>query len=101
MVLHELCRPPKGTIVSKAHLASLVEEWSEKNIDHPLTSPLALCAKKMINGDLNSVEDANELANLVSEYPGQYSALNIVYFSYDDEHGLFEKRYEEIRDRWH
>ncbi len=99
MVLHEICRGPRGANTTKENLAALAKTWQRKS-EHPLTDALYQCAQTMIRGRWLSVSDAVNLANQIALHPGQWSALNIACFSCDDTDGHMEYRYDQIQSDW-
>ena len=75
LVLDELTRPPRGTDVSEETLLKLIDLWQQR-CPHPLSQPLADCARVLAaNGEL-SVPAALALLDTVREYPGQCMRLS-------------------------
>ncbi len=99
LVLDELARAPRGTDISGVTLLKLIDLWQER-CPHPLSQPLADCARVLAaNGEL-SVAASLTLLNLVRAYPGQYAALGIAYMSCDDADGKADALYSEIHAAW-
>jgi hypothetical protein len=68
--------------------------------NHPLQKMIFNCAERMIRGEELSVEEVILKMTVLKKYPGQYSALNVVYFSSEDFPEEIEIVYEEIINEW-
>ncbi|WP_170763954.1 hypothetical protein [Ruegeria lacuscaerulensis] len=99
MVLEEICRPPQSTGVAKETLSDLIDVWSER-VDHPLARSVVPIARLMLEGTHLSVYEAEKAVRKIAPFEGQYSALNIAYFSCDDTDGSVETVIHEVRGRW-
>src|SRR5574337_331624 len=100
-VIEELCRIPQSEKagISATELLDLLTLTGEK-INHPLKKLIWDIAEKMINSRELTVEEAISGMKSVSEYPGQFAALSIVYFSCDDKDQKLESLWEEICQNW-
>lgn len=99
MVLHEICRPPKGTKESSLVLLELATSW-EGSIEHPLVSVVLPIAKSMIQDKLISVGVAIAAMREIAFYKGQYNALAIPYLACDDEDGEADALHREVTHAW-
>ncbi|WP_170515338.1 hypothetical protein [Ruegeria atlantica] len=99
MVLEELCRPPEGMAVAKETLLDFIDVWSKK-VDHPLARLVVPIARLMVEGNYLSGREAEKVAKSIAAFKGQYSALNIAYFSSDDTDESLETVIHEVRERW-
>jgi hypothetical protein len=98
-VLYELCRVPRRTDVAVDVLKRLVSYWNEC-FSHPLAPLLTQIATKMIEGKQLSLGEAMNAMQVISEYPSEYSALAIAYFSCDDVEGRVDDLYNRISANW-
>lgn len=99
LVLHEICRPPKNASAPYVRLNELLTEW-KRTSTHPLRDQLAHCAQQLVDGKELSPDSTVQLLQEIEKFPGLYSALNIAYFSCNDESGTVEDEYERIRSVW-
>jgi hypothetical protein len=81
-VLEEICRAPRGAIVTPERQRELVAEWGAA-FEHPLKGPLLRCAEALIDHEALPWNEAVSAMYQVSMFDGQRAALNIVYFSAD------------------
>jgi len=101
-VIHEICRVPTSEKdkVNSALLLDLLS-YTTNRINHPLKEMVEQTARKMILGKELGVDEVISKMILIKNYHGQYSALNILYFSCDDIHGKLEPVMNEIHTHWH
>jgi hypothetical protein len=99
IALHEICRPPRGTNVTREQQREMLAYW-QAHCDHPLADSMAHCARTMIEGRFVPVGQAVEIIAAVSANIGQYAALSIAYFSCDDVQGEVETCYQEVVASW-
>lgn len=99
MVLHEICRPPRGAKVSTLVLLELAASW-ESTFEHPLVSIVLPIAKSMIQGKPVSVGVAMAAMREVAFYKDQYNALAITYLACDDEKGEADALHKEVTHAW-
>lgn len=103
-VVEELCRipPMNRSIASHEYLLELLE-ITAKEINHPLKEMVLNTARVMIVEKVISVDEAIENMKIIRDYPGQWGALSIMYFSCDDTEGIggkLEYTFDSIRDEW-
>ena len=102
-VLHELCRPPHPSTVSKERLRELLTEWAA-GPDHPLKTPVLQAANALIHETPLDWQEGIELMRQVGSYDGQRAALSIVYFASDCDSTEGDKALTEtddgIREHW-
>ncbi len=98
-IVEELCRIPSRQSVSEIQLISLLD-YVDSIFEHPLKPLVLNVASKMIRGEEVSVADAKANMNVVKNISGQFAALNIMYFSCDDETGEIETLYQDIVSDW-
>jgi len=98
-VLHEVCRPPRSSEVTPQVQKRIFEHWSG-HFSHSLVPIVSKAAIALIEGRELSVADACETMAAVADYPGEYNALAVVYFSCDDVDGKVDELYERIIQRW-
>lgn len=100
-VLEEIARisisDRKG--ISNKELINLFDKTVE-SFDHPLVDLIKPTVKLMIYEKTETVEGALKIMEKVEYFPGLWGALSIAYFSCDDENGIIENKYNEIRDKW-
>ncbi|WP_299986139.1 hypothetical protein [uncultured Ruegeria sp.] len=99
MVLEEMCRPPQGIDVEKETLLDLIDAWSNR-VDHPLARSIVPIARLMAEGNHLSGREAEKVAKSIAGFKGQYSALNIAFFSSNDANESLEIVINQIRERW-
>jgi hypothetical protein len=99
MTLHEICRPPRSTRMPESAQYRMLEYWMGR-VKHPLADPVAKLAKAMIEQRDLPVEDAVAVMEEVRQFPGEYNALAIVYFSCDDVEGVADSLYQQIVREW-
>jgi len=75
-------------------------QFVDEKFEHPLKILILDAAKKMICNLELSVEEAIERMSIVKNFPGQYHALGILYFSCNDINGEMEKVYYTILKSW-
>ena len=97
MVLHEIVRSPLG--IPQKTLIDLYELWLD-GMSYKLLPAVCEAAEAMLAGQEVSVDRALELMGKFTTEKGQYNAINIIYFSCDDQDGLVDKLYREIIQRW-
>jgi hypothetical protein len=100
-VIEEICRIPysERQSVSTERLLKLLNLTASK-LNHPLKEIIVDVANKMINDKQLSVEEAVKKMEIVKNYPGQYSALSILYFSCDDNDKILEPIWDKIINEW-
>lgn len=99
MVLHEICRPPKGAKVGSLVLLDLAASW-EGIFGHPLVLVVLPIARSMIQDKLIPVGVAMAAMREVALYKDQYNALAIPYLACDDEKGEADALHIEITQAW-
>ena len=100
-VIKELCRIPqsKRSTVSTETLLDLLTLTASK-LNHPLKDLIVEAADKMIRRQELTVDNAILKMQTVQQYPGQFAALSILYFSCDDKEGKLEPFWDSIRNEW-
>jgi len=103
MIAHELARPPRGVSdkVDKTVLLDILSELEGK-CEHPLKPMVFPICRKMIRGQKVGRKEVLAVLDRLKDYPGQYCAAAIVYFSCDDETSLneIEERYHALMKAW-
>ncbi|MCX7427224.1 MAG: hypothetical protein NTW96_16550 [Planctomycetia bacterium] len=99
MVLHELCRQPRSGNVTTEVLKRILSYWNGC-FSHPLAPLLTQIVTTRIEGKELSVNDAMNAMRVISEYPHEYNALAIAYFSCDDVEGKVDDLDESICANW-
>lgn len=97
MVLHEICRTPAEVPVNIQ--LQILKLW-ENSFNHPIKNLVIESAKAIINGNDLPIQKAIKYLNAISKFKGNYTALSIVYFSYNDVDGEVDKKYNEIIRIW-
>ena len=100
-VIEELCRIPESarSTVSTETLLELLTLTANK-LDHPVKDIIVDAAGKMIHRQELTVDDAILKMKTVQQYPGQFAALSILYFSCDDKEERLEPIWDSIRVEW-
>ncbi len=100
-IIEELARVPKSQKekISNNELLTILENINVR-LKHPLKKIVIDNAVKMIYNTELPVREALDLMNEIEKFTGQWSALNIIYFSCDDINGIVDKRYDEIKEKW-
>lgn len=96
-VLHEIVRAPKE--VPANLIKELYARWCN-GFNHFLLEAVKEAAEAMLDNNELTVERALELLPQFENEIGQYSALTIIYFSCDDEHGEVDEKYNQICTDW-
>ena len=99
MVLHELARVPHSRQIEQKYLLRMVDNWGQY-FSHPLSKALVDVAQKMICKEFVPLNASIELMNKISQFPNEYCALSIAYFSCDDPSGKIDEIYESIEALW-
>ncbi|MBL8729907.1 MAG: hypothetical protein JNM25_15885 [Planctomycetes bacterium] len=98
-LVDEIVRPPRGCEASRdlrqEFLAYVFERFT-----HPLTSVLRPLAEQLVAGHESTADEALQMMRKVAEYPGQYAALCIVYFSAHDPREDLDREDDAIRRSW-
>jgi hypothetical protein len=97
-VLHEICRKPKSSPVTRQRQHQLMDEWAAR-FDHPLREPLLRCARALTEKKPLAWEEAVSVMEEVGKFDAQFSALNIAYFSGDCDSDEGASGLEAARDR--
>ncbi len=100
-IIEELCRIPESERpnVSTEALLDLLALTANK-INHPLKGLIVETADKMILRQELTVDDVILKMQTVQNYPGQFAALSILYFSCDDKDGKLEPIWDNIINEW-
>jgi len=100
-VIEELCRMPESerSTVSTETLLDLLTLTAGK-LNHPLKDIIVDTADKMIRRQELTVDDVIFKMKTVQQYPGQFAALSILYFSCDDKEERLEPIWDSIRGEW-
>ena len=100
-VVHELCRIPRYQEI-KIPAPILIELLDEldKRFDHPIKDLIFTTARNMINGELQNAQHVAEKMEQVRPYPGEAAALNILYYSCNDNERTLEPVMENIWREW-
>ena len=101
-VIEEICRIPaseRGN-VETSFLHELLSRTVLK-LDHPLKNMVVDAASKMIDEQELDVDDVINKMGIIKTYPGQYSALSILYFSCDDKEEKLDPIWSAILALWH
>ncbi len=100
-VIEELCRVPSSNKdkVTADFLLDLLSETKSK-FHHPLKEMVLDTASTMIKRQELTVDEAISRMESVKSYEGQFSALNIIYFSCDDKEDRLETIYNSIISDW-
>lgn len=103
MVAHELARPPLSKLdkLNEMVLLGLLNELEGK-FEHPIKSMIFPICRKMIRGQQVPRDEALAALDHLKDYPGQYSAASIAYFSCLEESDLeqIDQQYEELIQSW-
>ena len=100
-VIEELCRIPISDKqhVSEQYLLELLKLTAEK-FENPLKEIIVGTATKMILEEELSVDEVISKMELVRQFPGQFSALSILYFSCNDKEEKLEPIWDSILAEW-
>jgi hypothetical protein len=79
MVLHELCRPSTCK-VTRQQLRAIYQYW-RSCFAHPLVEVMSPVAEAMMAGDELAVSQAMATMRIVAQYPDEYNALGIAFYS--------------------
>lgn len=100
MIGEELCRPPHDAAPDVDSRLRVLARLRQA-FDHPLREPVLEVVELRIRGGDLPVRDALTLLRRIGAYPGQYCAMNIVYFACDqDSSGELDEECDEIRECW-
>jgi len=101
-VLHEIGRKPRSARVSRARQHDLINQWIILG-HHPLSDQVVLCARALIEGSKLPWQQAVRVMDEIANFPRQYAALNIAYFSGDgdsDGDAQLDAAYARITAAW-
>jgi hypothetical protein len=79
-VLEEICRAPRGKTVTSERQLDLLNMASALLI-HPLKDIIIESCMKLIKNETAHDDEIFYKLHLIKEYPNQYCAMNIVYFT--------------------
>ena len=99
MVLHELCRNPRGVKVRPFQLQKYIEYWSE-SFSHPLNKLIVPVAIKMVHHKRIPVDRCLAYMDQVSLFKDCINVLDILYFSCESHTGPIETKYVKILQQW-
>jgi hypothetical protein len=103
MVAEELARPPHSELgqLNKMVLLDMLSELEGK-FEHPIKQMVFSICRKMIRGQEVTGAEAVTALDHLKDYPGQYSAANIAYFSCDEEIQMerVDQHYQVIIQLW-
>ena len=100
-VIEELCRIPASDKqnVSSQYLIALLKLTGEI-FEHPLKEMILDASEKMIFEEELSVDEVILKMAFVRHFPGQFSALSILYFSCNDKEAKLEPIWDSILAEW-
>lgn len=81
-VLYEICQKPRSARVGRSRQHELVDQWITFG-SHPLQDQVVGCARALVEGSKLPWRQAVDVMDEIANYPRQYAALNIAYFSGD------------------
>ncbi len=99
MALHEICRPPRSKKLSLEQHLLLLRIWAQA-VDHPLCAQILPIAETVLRGADVPVPVAMAAMQAVAQYPNEYNALAIAYFSCDDKNGEADALHQRITRAW-
>ena len=100
MIGEELSRPPRSAAPGVDSRLRVLAHL-RKAFDHPLRNHVLDVVELRVRGGGLSVSDAVATLGEVGAFPGQYCAMNIVYFACDaDGSAELEDEYDQILQRW-
>jgi len=97
MVLHELVRPPKK--VQPSLIKELYEEW-KNTFNHPLVEEIEVSVNALLNNVSLETSKGLEIMKKVENYPGQYNALALAYYSTNEKSGKVKSKHNSILRAW-
>lgn len=95
-------RPRSATnAVEPETVLLLLDIWA-KLFSHPLKALILRFARAMVNGEALPLQVTLDAMELVSNHPGEYQALNVVYFSQRgaDDAATLDALYDDILAGW-
>lgn len=100
-IIEELARITRGDRkgLEDGYLQDLLRITSSK-FEHPIKEMIVDVAKKMIDSEGITVDEALLKLENVRNFPGQYSALSILYFSCNDKKEKLEPIWKDIINKW-
>jgi hypothetical protein len=98
-VLSEISRPPESEPVPPSLLREMASYW-RAGFEHPLADVVSDCASARIDGREAPAQRAYEIMETISQYPGQYAALSIVYFACEADDGEVDRLWDAITAQW-
>jgi hypothetical protein len=98
-IVDEIARAPRSTRVTlKTRLRLLAEV--DAALTHPLKDLILDIARRQIHGQTLPGPEAVRAMCHVAQFPGQYAALGIVYFTTDPDDDSMETLFDEIVRSW-
>lgn len=100
-IIEELARITKDDRkgLEDGYLKDLLSMTSSK-FEHPMKEMIVEVAKKMIDSEGITVDEAVSKLESVRKFPGQYSALSILYFSCNDKEEKLDPIWKDIINEW-
>lgn len=103
MVAEELARPPHNELdkLNEMVLLDMLSELEGK-FDHPIKQMVFSICRKMIRGQRVTGAEAITALDHLKDYPGQYSAVAIAYFSCNEEIQMeqVDQHYQALIQSW-
>jgi hypothetical protein len=100
ITLHEICRPPQSAGVTVAQQAEMVRYWAA-DFEHPLKPIMVGFAVARIEGRSLPVEYVIRVMDEIAHHhKGEWGALAIALSGRDDEDGVADARFDEIKASW-
>ena len=103
MVAYELRRPPHGkkNKLNQMMLLDMLNELDEK-FEHPIKPMIFSICRKLIQGQHVTGAEALIALDHLKDYPDQYNAAAIAYFSCDDEMQMeqVDQQYQSLIQSW-
>lgn len=103
MVAHELARPPHGELdkLNEMVLLDMLNELEGK-FEHPIKPIVFSICRKLIQGQQVTGAEALSVLDHLKDFPDQYNAAAIAYFSCDDEMQMnqIDQQYEALIQSW-
>lgn len=100
-VVEEICRIPDEDreVVPFLHLTGLLRIIDQK-FEHPLKKVVLMVARRML--ELEETPGPEAAANIDSlvNFPRQFAALNIFYYSSFDDSGILDKAWDRVIKAW-
>lgn len=98
-LVDELARPPLGAMAPAVERLAVLDRVAAR-LEHPLAPAVLGLARRWIQGEEPSVDEAVALMRSIEAFPGQHAALSLAFLCCDDPTDEAAREYQRIQRAW-